>query len=47
MEAVKIAREQRPDLAIDGEFQFDAAISPAVAAKKSDVRAKWQEKPTL
>ena len=34
VEAVKIAREQRPDLAIDGEFQFDAAISPAVAAKK-------------
>lgn len=33
-EAVKIAQEQRPDLAIDGEFQFDAAISPAVAAKK-------------
>lgn len=34
VEAVKIAGEQRPDLAIDGEFQFDAAISPAVAAKK-------------
>ena len=34
VEAVKIAKEQRPDLAIDGEFQFDAAISPAVAAKK-------------
>lgn len=34
VEAVKIAQEQRPDLAIDGEFQFDAAISPAVAAKK-------------
>ncbi len=34
VEAVKIANEKRPDLAIDGEFQFDAAISPAVAAKK-------------
>ena len=34
VEAVKIANELRPDLAIDGEFQFDAAISPAVAAKK-------------
>jgi len=32
--ALKIANEKRPDLAIDGEFQFDAAISPAVAAKK-------------
>ena len=27
-EAVKIANELRPDLAIDGEFQLDAAISP-------------------
>ena len=33
-EALKIANEQRPDLAIDGEFQLDAAIVPAVAAKK-------------
>lgn len=33
-EAVKIANELRPDLAIDGEFQLDAAISPSVAGKK-------------
>ncbi len=33
-EAVRIAGELRPDLAIDGEFQLDAAISPAVAQKK-------------
>ncbi len=33
-EAVRIANERRPDLAIDGEFQLDAAIDPAVAAKK-------------
>lgn len=33
-EALKIAQEQRPDLAIDGEFQLDAAIVPAVAEKK-------------
>ncbi|MDO4622871.1 MAG: phosphate acyltransferase [Eubacteriales bacterium] len=33
-EALKIAQEQRPDLNIDGEFQLDAAIVPAVAAKK-------------
>lgn len=32
--AVKIANEQRPDLDIDGEFQLDAAIIPAVAEKK-------------
>ncbi len=32
--ALKIANEQRPDLAIDGEFQLDSAIVPAVAAKK-------------
>lgn len=34
VEAVKIANELRPDLAIDGEFQLDTAISPAVATKK-------------
>lgn len=33
-EAVKIANKSRPDLKIDGEFQLDAAIVPAVAAKK-------------
>ena len=33
-EAVKIANERRPDLKIDGEFQFDSAIVPEVAAKK-------------
>ncbi len=34
VEAVKIAQELRPELAIDGEFQFDAAISEVVAQKK-------------
>ena len=33
-EAVKIAQEKRPDLLLDGEFQLDAAIVPAVAEKK-------------
>lgn len=33
-EALKIANERRPDLNIDGEFQFDAAVVPAVAEKK-------------
>lgn len=33
-EALAIANKQRPDLNIDGEFQLDAAIVPAVAAKK-------------
>ena len=32
--AVAIAQERRPDLAIDGEFQLDSAINPAVASKK-------------
>jgi len=32
--ALKIANSRRPDLAIDGEFQMDAAIVPAIAAKK-------------
>ena len=34
VEAVKIANQLRPDLAIDGEFQLDSAINPKVAAKK-------------
>lgn len=34
VEAVKTANERRPDLAIDGEFQFDSAINPKIAAKK-------------
>ena len=33
-EAVALAQSLRPDLAIDGEFQFDAAVLPAVGAKK-------------
>jgi phosphate acetyltransferase len=32
--ALAIARARAPDLAIDGEFQLDAAISPQAAAKK-------------
>ena len=35
VEAIKIATERQPDLVIDGEFQFDAAIVPSVAAKKA------------
>lgn len=34
VKAVAIANERRPDLKIDGEFQFDAAINPSTAAKK-------------
>jgi len=33
-QALQIARSRQPDLAIDGEFQVDSAIVPAVAAKK-------------
>ncbi len=32
--AIKIAKEKRPDLKIDGEFQLDSAIVPEVASKK-------------
>jgi len=34
-EATKIAQKARPDLLIDGEFQFDAAFVPAIAQKKA------------
>jgi phosphate acetyltransferase len=33
-EALDIARAREPELAIDGEFQLDSAIVPAVASKK-------------
>lgn len=33
-EALELARQQRPDLSIDGEFQADAAIVKRVAEKK-------------
>ena len=35
VEAVKIAKEQYPDLKLDGEFQLDAAIVPSVGASKA------------
>jgi phosphate acetyltransferase len=34
LEALRIAKERAPDLAIDGEFQLDSAIVPSVAARK-------------
>ncbi|MBQ8657766.1 MAG: phosphate acetyltransferase [Clostridia bacterium] len=34
-EATKIAREKAPELKLDGELQFDAAIVPSVAALKA------------
>ena len=34
-EATKLARERRPDLHIDGELQFDAAIVPSVGRRKA------------
>lgn len=37
-EAVVIAKDKRPDLAIDGPLQFDSALDPKVAAKK----VKWE-----
>jgi len=35
VEATKIAQETYPELTIDGELQFDAAIVPSVAASKA------------
>nr|WP_205601107.1 phosphate acetyltransferase [Virgibacillus sp. Bac330] len=35
VDALQIAKEKNPSLVIDGEFQFDAAFVPSVAAKKA------------
>lgn len=35
LEATKIAKEKRPDLMIDGELQFDAAILDSIGKKKA------------
>jgi len=34
LEALAIVRQRRPELLVDGEFQVDSAIVPAVAARK-------------
>jgi phosphotransacetylase len=33
-DAVKLVRDRRPDIKVDGEFQFDVAVDAAVAARK-------------
>ena len=43
VEATRIAKEEHPELKLDGEFQLDAAIVPSVGASKapgSDVAGK-------
>ena len=35
VEATRLAKEKRPDLAIDGEMQFDAAVVKSVAEQKA------------
>ena len=45
VEATRIAKEEHPELKLDGEFQLDAAIVPSVGASKapgSDVAGKGQ-----
>jgi phosphate acetyltransferase len=40
-EATRIARERRPDLAIDGPLQYDAATAPDVARQKAP-DSRWR-----
>lgn len=37
--ATKLAKEKRPDLVIDGEFQIDSALVPEIAARKVNRRS--------
>ncbi len=43
-EATRIARELRPDLALDGPLQYDAAVMPDVARLKAPDRP-WRGRP--
>lgn len=39
-EAVKLVREQRPELLVEGPIQYDAAVDPETAAVKIKVCLK-------
>ncbi len=43
-DAVKIAKELRPNVKLDGPIQYDAAIDPAVAAVKVSSRSRGGRK---
>lgn len=43
-EAAKIAQEKAPDLALDGEFQFDAAVAPEVGELKAPGSKRSEER---
>jgi phosphate acetyltransferase len=40
VEATRIAKEEHPELKLDGEFQLDAAIVPSVGASKAPLQVK-------
>ena len=46
VEATRIAKEEHPELKLDGEFQLDAAIVPSVGASKT-LAPRLQEKQTF
>jgi phosphate acetyltransferase len=43
--ALKAVRERCPELKVDGEMQFDAAMIPAIGQKKFPARP-WPARPT-
>lgn len=42
IEAVKLAKELRPDLDLEGPLQYDAAVDPSVAKTKVSISQALQ-----
>lgn len=46
-EAVRVAKEMRPDLRLEGPIQYDAAVDPVVAKQKVKTHSEVAGKATV